>query len=355
MVTVRADHGGGPKHVDLIIKGFSQNQNIYLACPEDKPYYPEWQGLPQVKDTLVIPHRKFTLKAFWSLIRFCQKHNIDLVHSHGKGAGLYTRLLKIFFPRVVVIHTFHGIHTGEYSAFKKEVYFFLERIFSRLTDKFINVSKGEQQICLRNRLFKKHQSQVVYNAIPFLDEKARPRPDYLANKFVVVTVSRFDFPKNMGLAFDIASRFKNDPDIVFLWVGDGDDKLMLEEKVKAGEHTNILFTGFSNHVNQYLQWSDLYLSTSKWEGLPYALIEAASQRVPILATNVVGNNEVVTEGENGFLYELQEIEKAVACIHTLSKDKVLHQKLAHNNYLAFLNNFQLEAMRAKLNSLYGNC
>lgn len=59
------------------------------------------------------------------------------------------------------------------------------------------------------------------------------------------------------------------------------------------------FVGFTKEPMKYLQSSDLYLSTSRFEGLPYGLIEAASVGLPIVASNVKGNNEVVNNGYNG--------------------------------------------------------
>jgi glycosyltransferase involved in cell wall biosynthesis len=354
LVSVRADFGGGPKHIDILIKNLDPSYNLYLACPDDKPFYEEWQRLKQVKGIITIPHRKFNLKAFFNFINFCKQYHIDIVHSHGKGAGIYSRLLKVFLPKVEIIHTFHGIHIGEYSNFKKEVYFTIERILTRLTDKFINVSVGEKNICLQNKLFKSTKSKVIYNAIALEPQITTPRPIHLADKFVVTTVSRFDFPKNMWLAYEIASRLKNHRNIVFLWVGDGDDKAALVESVAKEGFNNIFFTGFSNNVNQYLTWSDIYLSTSKWEALPYALIEAASLKVPIVATDVVGNNEIVSHGENGLLFGMNEIDKAVDYIKLLSENKDIHQKMSDNVYQSFLTNFQIKSTVVKLECVYND-
>ena len=124
----------------------------------------------------------------------------------------------------------------------------------------------------------------------------------LSAKKVVTTISRFDYAKNMSLAYEIAKNFKDNSSIVFLWLGDGDDRIKFESMAQK-DGANIIFTGFADEVPAYLSATDIYLSTSRWEGLPYALIEAQSLGIPIVATNVVGNNEVVENGKNGFLFE----------------------------------------------------
>lgn len=353
-ITLRSDFGGGPRHVDLLIKNLPKKYNIFLACPQDKPYYEEWKGLAKVQDIFLLPHRAFKIEKLYNLYKFCKKNQIHIVHSHGKGAGVYSRLLKLLMPDAHLVHTFHGIHTGEYTFIQKKIYFVIERFFSRLTNRFINVSEGEKDICLQNSLFKEPESHVIYNSIIPQSLSPLPRPTYLKDKFVVITISRFDFPKNMKQAYEIAKRFNHHPEIIFMWVGDGKDKVELEELCVSEGVNNIVFTGFSDNVNQFLSWSDLYLSTSRWEGLPYALIEAASLKIPLIASDVVGNNEVVCHGYNGYLFHPDYTDQAVDFIDLLYNDKILYQQLSNQVYQSFLDKFQIQSLLDKLDLVYDN-
>jgi len=354
LITVRADYGGGPKHVDLLLNNISDKFEVYVACPRDKPYFQYWTENPRVKDIFLVPHRKFQLAKLRQLAAYCKQNSIELVHSHGKGAGVYARLLKLLLPQLKVVHTFHGMHIGEYSSLQKKLYFLYEKALAALTDKFINVSEGEKMQCLDFNLFKPEHSVVMYNAISPLQKDLAGRCPALQNKTVVATISRFDFPKYMDLAYQIAKSFKNNPNLVFLWVGDGQDKHKLEKLASQENLTNILFTGFSDNVAQYLSWADIYLSTSRWEGLPYALMEAASLGIPIVASNVVGNNEIVKPGEKGFLFNLQSPEVAVNYINVLANDKELYAAMSAAAQHTFRKKFRIEAMIAKLESVYEN-
>ena len=69
-ITLRADHGGGPKHVDLLINNLSNDIEIFLASPQDKPYYDLWSESQRVKDVFVLPHRKFSVKKLLKLNKF---------------------------------------------------------------------------------------------------------------------------------------------------------------------------------------------------------------------------------------------------------------------------------------------
>ena len=351
-ITLRADHGGGPKHVDLLINNLSSEIEIYLACPQDKPYYDLWSESKKIKDIFALPHRKFSIKKLLGLNKFIKDNDIKIIHSHGKGAGIYSRMLKILNPRLKIIHTLHGVHIGEYGFLKKRVYIFLERFLALFTDKFINVSNNENSICLKHGLFKKNKSEIIYNGIKALLREDSSRKKFnLYGKKVVTTISRFDYAKNMALAYEIAKNFKDGADIIFLWLGDGGDRAKFESMAKK-DGVNIIFTGFTDEIAAYLSATDIYLSTSRWEGLPYALIEAQSLGIPIVATNVVGNNEVVENGKSGFLFE--SAQQAHQNIEILLNDEKIYGKMQNQAQLNFKDKFDISVMICKVEKIYEN-
>ena len=349
-ITLRADHGGGPKHVDLLINNLSNDIEIFLASPQDKPYYDLWSESQRVKDVFVLPHRKFSVKKLLKLNKFIKDNDIKIIHSHGKGAGVNSRMLKILNPRLKAVHTLHGVHIGENGFLIKRAYIFLERFLALFTDKFINVSNNEKNICLHYRLFKKNKSEIIYNGIKALLREDNSRKKFnLYGKKVVTTISRFDYAKNMALAYEIAKNFKDGADIIFLWLGDGGDRVKFESMAKK-DGVNIIFTGFTDEIAAYLSATDIYLSTSRWEGLPYALIEAQSLGIPIVATNVVGNNEVVESGKSGFLFE--SAQQAHQNIEILLNDEKIYGKMQNQAQLNFKDKFEIGVMVRKVERIY---
>ena len=349
-ITLRADHGGGPKHVDLLINNLSGEIKIYLACPQDRPYYDLWSKSKKIKDIFALPHRKFSVKKLLELNKFIKDNDIKIIHSHGKGAGIYSRMLKILNPWLKIVHTLHGVHVGEYGFLKKSAYIFLERFLTLFTDKFINVSNSENRVCLELKLFKKSKSEVVYNGMKALlkDDNAKIKFN-LSGKRVVAIISRFEYVKNMHLAYEIAQNFKDNPDIVFLWIGDGDDRAKFESMAQK-DGANIIFAGFTDEIPAYLSATDIYLSTSRWEGLPYGLIEAQSLGIPIVATNVVGNNEVVENGKSGFLFE--SAQQACRDIEILLNDEKIYGKMQSEALLNFKDKFDIDIAIRKVEKIY---
>lgn len=242
----------------------------------------------------------------------------------------------------------------EYGTVAKNLYYLYEKLMKKLTDKFINVSYGERDICLAHGFIEAKKQVTIYNGVPDLSDIKFSHQESASAKFKVITISRFDYSKHMQLAYEIAKKLRYNTNIEFVWVGDGEDKAELEQAARKESLSNIVFTGFTGNPENYLKNANLYLSTSRWEGLPLALIEAASLSLPIVATNVTGNNEVVKDGYNGYLYEANNLENAVAQITALANNPSLYLQFAKNSRKTYLEVFTVTDMIRKTENVYLN-
>lgn len=345
LMSVRADYGGGPKHIQQLIENLPDDIELYMAYPFDNiPYGDIWNQHKRIKKRFNLPYRKFSLFCLIRLGAFIIKNNIDIVHSHGNGAGIYSRLLPFIGVKAKIIHTFHGISEHYSSKIKGMLNTILARILRRTTDVFILVSKGEYKLGEERRMLVTNKSYIIYNGI---DPPSLKLVDHQGLN--IVTMSRFDYQKNMDFCYNIASRFKQDKTINFIWVGDGDNYERLKLKAQQ-ENLNIKFVGFSAIPMEYLANSNIYLSTSRFEGLPYALIEATSIGLPIVATNVNGNNEVVIHGYNGFLFSTED--EAVTYIESLLDDASLRNRMSENGCHIYRQCFTTKVMIAKITDIY---
>lgn len=344
-LAVRADEGGGSTYIQILLESMDSDQfEFFVACPDEKPYTARWRDLPNVMEVFSqIPKQKFSFSIFLKLIKFCKKNKIDIIHANGKGAGLYGRLLKLFIPKAKVIFTLHGLHIMGYSIFKKKIYLGYERLLSRLTDCLIHVSHGERTQCEDLKVFK-CDKKVIYNGTEE-NEYERITPE----KFTIASISRFDFQKNMELSYQIAKRC---PDFQFIWLGDGEDKAGLEKRAEEESVANIKFVGFVDNslIKKYLSQSSVYLTSSRWEGLPFALVEACSAGLPIVATDVVGNNEVCTHEVNGYVFNT--VDEAVDYLKRLSTNSEAYQNLSEASISTFKENFTLDIMLREHRQLF---
>lgn len=354
LITARADVGGGPLHVDLLARHLPADIERWIACPDEEPYASAWRSSPAVGDVISIPRRSFSLSALLELARACRRWEIDIVHSHGKGAGLYSRLLKLLRPRLRVIHTVHGVHIGQYGPVVRVMYLIAERLLRYLTTAFVHVSNGEQATCLALGISTASRSHVVYNGLPPVQAFGGQLPGLAGvSRPIILTLARFEHQKNMPLALEIAALAQRDhPEWSFVWAGDGPEWAALERQARERGLTNIRFLGFTDRATDFIRNADVVLSSSLWEGLPYALIEASSLGVPIVATNVVGNDEVVIPNRNGFLYPLESPAEAVSMLRDILTDPGVKARLARGAREVYEESFTLGTSVSRIAALY---
>ena len=103
---------------------------------------------------------------------------------------------------------------------------------------------------------------------------------------------------------------------------------------------------------KYLHNSSVYLSTSRFEGLPYALVEASSIGLPLVVTDVVGNNEVAINNENGFTFG--SAEEGASALRKILNDDVLFRNMSKRSREMFEEKFTIEVMIHKLLIVYHN-
>jgi glycosyltransferase involved in cell wall biosynthesis len=355
-ITGRADHGGGPKHLDVLINYFSENKYILsVACPKDKPYFDKWINNKKVSHIINIPHRRITIRAIVSMLLFIKRNKVDIVHSHGPSAGIYSLIFKILYPKLKVVHTFHGITLDGYSKFRRTTFLLIEQLLIKFSDKIINVSQSEQQLSKKNGLFHPNKSFVILNGIPKLIKPDTITIDEISkDKFIITTITRYDYQKNMTLAYEIANLFRNDNRFLFLWIGDGEERNLFEKKILENKCTNIKIIGFSEKIVEYLSITNLYFSSSYWEGLPLSLLEASSLGIPLIASNVVGNRDVVLHGQNGFLYDINKPIEARDFIINLFSDKILYEKCSTGAFNIFKDKFIVDKMISEYDRVYNS-
>lgn len=337
-INVTSALGGGPEHMYSLVKGLDKKKyRIIAACPDDGPYFQRLRDLGI--EAINLPIRSLHLEVLLKLVRIVRKFKIGLIHSHGKGAGIYSRPVGAI-TRTPVIHTFHGIHYGAYNPLLKKFYFLIERFLASLTYKAINLSESEQKEGLRLGIIDRGKSRVIYSGIDLnkFDNvkinlaRERKKLGLQGRNIVVGNVARFNFQKgHQYLIKAIPYVLKKHPRTKFLLVGDGELRGKMESLVEElGIKDNVIFTGFRENVPKILKIMDIFILPSLWEGLPIVLLEAMASKKPIVATDVIGNKEVVVDGETGFLVPSKDPKKLAERIIALIENKPLRKKFGEN-------------------------
>ncbi len=354
IISSRADFGGGPEHIFRLLKNLQDQFNFFVAAPNDFPYYARYSELAGKENVLVIPHRRFRLLSLFKLIRFVKKKKIDIIHSHGKGAGVYSRLIR-WFINVKVIHTFHGIHIENYNSLQRGLYLMLERFFAKKTDRFINVSCGENDLTKNYHIAPADKLVIIENGVEIPDIKVSEN-NFEQNPKIVVSFSRFDYAKNSELLIPILLRLKELKQIDkfrILVYGEGPDQIKLKEMIALNNLEEYIFLkGITTETSKVLLNSFCYISTSRWEGMPLGVLEAYAHGLPVIATNVTGNFDVIEDKIDGLLFDINKPFNASKLLVELSNDKNQWTDFSIRAKEKAENKYSIERTAAETKGLY---
>jgi glycosyltransferase involved in cell wall biosynthesis len=354
MITVRADFGGGPEQIYKLLKELHEQIDFYVACPNEYPYWQRYSDLIDESKLIEIPHRKFKLFSLFNLIRFIRKNKIDLIHSHGKGAGVYGRLAAAL-SLVQCIHTFHGIHTGNYNSLEKYLYISFERFLALFTKKIIAVSKSEYILIREYKISPPGKISIIENAVEMPSSIVTYSSSKLSRK-KVISISRFDYAKNTGLLIGVMEELKKRNRInefEFILLGSGPEEEKIKSLVKSKQLENfVTFIGFTSNVGDYLIKSFCYISTSRWEGMPLSVLEAMSYGIPVIATDVNGNKDLIESGMTGYLYDINFPAQAAEYLIRLDEDMELWKNISNAARLKVERYFTVAQMAENTKYLY---
>lgn len=258
----------------------------------------------------------------------------DVVHLHSSKAGVIGRIACFALSRKPKIYyTPHG-----YSFIRTDISFISKKIYW-LIEKYIQLFFGGTTIACGDTEYElaKKIGKSVLNRNGIAIEEVRKHRSHFENETLTIgIVARITSARNPQLFNQIANKF---PNYQFVWIGDGE----LRHYITA---PNIKITGWfmeSKKVIEELNKIDVYLQTSLWEGLPIAVLEAMAMEKPVIATNIIGNKDVVENGVTGFLFNnINELESFFKILENLDTRKLIGENALKRCSLLFDKDKNLE-------------
>ena len=227
------------------------------------------------------------IKAYMELKGLYRKYRPDVVHLHSSKAATLGRLA---FPRKKIVYTVHGFDSVRL-AFRK--FLPVERALQHRSRAIVAVSNYDK--------VNLESEGINNNIVTILNGLAKPSTaiteqhkalfDSYSKR--VLCIARLSAPKLPEIFIETARRL---PDCGFIWIGN-------QESVESLGvlPTNCHFLGNIAGAGGYCSEADIFMLPSNYEGLPMVIIEAMSHGCPVVASNVGGISEIVTNGENGFV------------------------------------------------------
>lgn len=265
------------------------------------------------------PFKIDNLKAIKQMKRLLNEEKFDLVHCHTPMGGVVTRIAakKARKNGTKVFYTAHGFHFYKGAPFINwAIYYPVEKWLSKYTDVLITINDEDYEAAKKFNAKRVEKIDGIgvdekrFKIILTDDEKNELRKEFgiEENDVVLTYVAELNTGKRQDLLIDAVSEIvKEKSNIKLLLVGKGKLEEEYRKKIEElGVEKNIILTGYRKDVPKIFKITDIVVSTSEREGLPINLVEALMSSLPIIVTNVRGNNELAKNNENGFIIESKE-------------------------------------------------
>jgi len=294
-----------------------------------------------------IPHQNRT-RAISEIRKAIKIRKPDIIHTHSEIITIYSIFASLGLNKIL-IETIHNTVI----SFPVLHRFFIKHYIK----KYVAISKNTYNL-IRNKIgVSPDNIEIIFNGI---DIRRFHSGERIINNSVkrIIAVGRLDDQKDhltllksfVILKDILKKRSMQIPDLMI--VGIGRLQNTLQEFITANSlDGNVVLTGARSDIPELLESSDLWVMSSRWEGLSIALLEALASGIPVVATDVGSNNEVIQHGRNGSLVPKENPNALAKEILKLIQDKNLRIKYSTNS-IKTIDEFSIMKCAAKYNSLY---
>ena len=241
------------------------------------------------------------IRSFFQLRKIIKTQKPDVVNTHTSKAGVLARLAtKSVNGRTPVVHTFHGhLIYGYFARYKSFVFTLIEKIMSIFTNVAVAVTAETKNSLTKLGIGRNLPWRVIQIGIPV---KVVTQTGAAGQTFKLLWIGRFTQIKDPSLAVKVMKNLSNAGQERFelTMVGEGE---LYEEVKQEAKNLPIKFTGWLTNPFETISAFDLLLITSKNEGLPLVMLEAANFAKPTLSKNVGGISEFITDNQTGYLVD----------------------------------------------------
>lgn len=344
--------GGVDRYIRMLLKYLDKEkfENI-LVCSQDfheEDYRDLVDSFEQVEMTRAIGGRD--LKAIKGVRALIKKYNPDIVYAHSSKVGAIARAADIGLRNRCVYNPHGWAFNMRCSAKKKAMYTAIEKIAAPFCDKIICISDAEKQSALDKKICREDKLQVIFNGVDIESYEngvrgAIKRKDLNIpeDAFVVGMVGRMSPQKAPDVFVKMAKQVKDEvPNAHFIIVGNGNQEDEIRKYAEDNGFSNSLhITGWVDNPMSYVELFDVACLLSRWEGFGLALPEYMMAGKPIVASRVDAIPNIIRNGENGLLVEVDDdIGASKAVLRILREDglrkKIVAQGLedVHNRFNA---------------------
>jgi glycosyltransferase involved in cell wall biosynthesis len=351
-IITRSERGGAQIHLLDVLKNLPSGCQPSVATGEDGYLVDEARklGIP----VHLIRHLRQPMSpvndllALGEMMALIKRESPDLIHAHTSKAGLLGRLAGWFTktPTVFTAHTWS--FADGISGLQRRISIPMERFAGRIGGKIVTVSRANEMAATREAITDQDNIVTIWNGIPDTDRRATPG---LAEIPKIVMVARFAAQKDQLSLVQALSAVQQPWRLAF--VGDGPTRGEVTAEVeRLGLSDKVAFLGDRGDIADVLASADLFVLSTKWEGLPLSILEAMRAGLPVISSDVGGCSEAIDDGITGFLTPACDVSKLSEKLETALSSKPLLTAMGKAGRERFYRDFRIESMMDKLMNVY---
>lgn len=374
-IVTQGHWGGAQKYIYDLANNLTNNFDIAVAVGEPDNN-PDLQRKLKQKgiEHFQLKHLKRSISpihdilAIFELRKLYKKTKPDIIHLNSSKASILGSLANWFKfqESSVTIYTAHGwVFDEPLSKNKKNIYKTLEKLTSKKKKVIIVLSEKDKNTALKELKIPEKKLHIIPVGID--------RPEYILSKkdsknklnkiipglsekdYTIGVIANFYQTKNLDNLISAVSKIKEKlKNYNLILIGDGPEKENLQTKIKTLNLERVYLPGFLENAEQYLSSFDLFVLPSKKEGLPYTLLEAKINKIPIIATDVGAVSTIIENKKTGLIVPPRNIDKLSEAILYAYEHKQEMKQMAEAGAKENLQAYMKQNMIDQTNLLYQN-
>lgn len=301
--------------------------------------------------------------AYDNLNKVIRENNVEVIHCNTPVGGMVGRLCGKKNKVKKIIYTAHGFHFYKGAPlFNRTVLKWAEQIMAHWTDAIITMNQEDYAAAKKFKLRGGGKVYFVngvgitlkdFEGLSHLRQQKREEMGVKDEDIVLISMGDLVPRKNYGAAIRAIAK-ANDPRLQYMICGRGPELENLQNLAKElGIENQIHFLGFRTDVKELLTGADIFLFTTRQEGLPRSMMEAMASGLPCVASAIRGNVDLIENGINGFTCLTDDVDGYAAAIAKIATDSELREKMRQNN-LEKIKNYDITVVEQQIREIYAD-
>jgi sugar transferase (PEP-CTERM/EpsH1 system associated) len=297
----------------------------------------------------------------FAIAKLIRQHKIEVLHARGWPTMVETILAAFSKKRVRTIYGFHGKTAMELGSPLSKKRILAQTFCAKWYDKMVTLNTTMQGELAKDCGVQNDRITIIANGVdvdhffPIKGKEAlRQKYGLPINAVIIGNVARLDSVKNHEIVLHTIKQLKRkNREVLFLLVGEGDRRAFLENEIRRLHiQDNVRLFGRSNQISELMNCMDIFVQSSWYEGFCNTMLEAMACGVPVLASKVGGNQDILAPGHNRFLFDPKDAGHLVCLLNDLIDNHQLRNQAGNEARSHVVEKYSIEYMVQEYENLY---